>query len=257
MRFSFIVPCFNEAENVTKLHDELLPVIETSVILGSQITENQNNSAELIFVDDGSVDGTLSKIKDKFGSGSVSGIAFLYLRHNTNLGLGAALRTGFSNANGDVIVTMDSDGTYEFSCIPELLSLLTPEVDIVTASPYHKFGRVVGVPAHRLFLSKGSSLLYRVLLDWHIYTYTCLFRAYRSSVIENIAFSSNDFLAGTEILVKAILQGWHVAEYPAVLHKRQYGVSKAKIAKTVFSHLRFQVWILLHRVQLRMGFAAK
>ena len=117
---------------------------------------------------------------------------------------------------------------------------LTPEMDIVTASPYHPAGGVVGVPANRLFLSRGSSFLYRILVDRHVYTYTCLFRAYRSEVIKNINFSSNGFLAGTEVLVKAILKGYRVAEFPAVLHRRMYGVSKAKIAETIFSHLSFQ-----------------
>jgi dolichol-phosphate mannosyltransferase len=133
------------------------------------------------------------------------------------------------------------------------LSFLTPEVDIVTASPYHPEGGVVGVPAYRLFLSRGSSFVYRILVNWHVYTYTCLFRAYRSKVIKNIHFESDGFLAGTEILVNAMLKGYRVAEFPAVLHRRMYGVSKAKIAQTILSHLRFQGWVLLYRMQSMIG----
>ena len=155
--------------------------------------------------------------------------------------MGAAIRTGFSKADGDIVITVDSDGTYKFSEIPVFLSFLTPEVDIVTASPYHPDGGVVGVPANRLFLSRGSSFLYRILVDRHVYTYTCLFRAYRSEVIKSISFSSNGFLAGTEVLVKAMLKGYRVAEFPAVLHRRMYGVSKAKIAQTILSHLRLKI----------------
>lgn len=253
MKFSIIVPCFNEADNVSKLHKELLPVIENLVKPDPFHAENESSSAELVFVDDGSRDETSSRLQEEFGAGSASGITYRYARHDHNQGLGAALRTGFSLVSGDVIVTVDSDGTYDFSCIPALLSVLGPEVDIVTASPYHPLGHVVGVPAYRLFLSRGSSFLYRILLDWHIYTYTCLFRAYRSRVIKDITFGSNGFLAGTEILVNGILQGYRVAEYPAVLHRRQYGVSKARITKTMLSHLRFQAWILLRRIQLRLG----
>jgi dolichol-phosphate mannosyltransferase len=180
-------------------------------------------------------------------------LTFKYLRHQTNLGLGAAIRTGFSGADGDIILTVDSDGTYKFSEIPALLAMLVQGVDLVTASPYHPDGGVVGVPANRLILSQGSSILYRILVDWDIHTYTCLFRAYRSEVVRTVPFKANDFLAGTELLVGAILRGFRVVEYPSVLHKRMYGVSKARIVQTIRSHLKFQATILLTRLQMALG----
>jgi dolichol-phosphate mannosyltransferase len=254
MKLSIIVPCYNEADNIQKIHDELLPVIEGMVAGGWHDESKEIHSAEIIFVDDGSGDETFSKLKEGFsGQNKSAVVAFKFLKHETNLGLGAAIRTGFSKADGDIVITVDSDGTYKFSEIPNFLTFLTPGVDIVTASPYHPSGGVVGVPANRLFLSKGSSFLYRILVDRHVYTYTCLFRAYRSDVIKNIAFNSNGFLAGTEVLVKAILKGYHVTEFPAVLHRRMYGVSKARIAETIFAHLRFQGQIFLYRLQLMFG----
>jgi dolichol-phosphate mannosyltransferase len=68
-------------------------------------------------------------------------------------------------------------------------------------------------------------------------------------VARNILFGSDDFLAGTEILVKAMLKGYQVAEFPAVLHKRVYGISKARILQTIFSHLWFQGWIIVQRLR--------
>jgi dolichol-phosphate mannosyltransferase len=257
MKLSIIVPCYNEVDNVSKLHDELLPIIEDMVSHGWKNALEEVRSAEMIFVDDGSGDGTFSKLKECFAKDNKSVIMFKFLKHETNLGLGAAIRTGFSNADGDVLVTVDSDGTYKFSEIPAFLSYLTPDVDIVTASPYHPMGGVVGVPAHRLFLSRGSSVLYRILVNWNVHTYTCLFRAYRSKVVKNIHFGSNGFLAGTEILVNAMLKGYRVVEFPAVLHRRMYGVSKAKIAQTISSHLKFQGWVLLYRIQLMIGLKPK
>jgi dolichol-phosphate mannosyltransferase len=257
MKLSIIIPCYNEVDNVLKLHDELLPIVEDIVINGWKNAIEEVRSAELIFVDDGSADGTSQKLKECFSGDNKLGITFKFLKHEINLGLGAAVRTGFSNADGDILVTVDSDGTYKFSEIPTFLSFLTPEVDIVTASPYHPMGGVVGVPAYRLFLSRGSSILYRVLVDWNVHTYTCLFRAYRSKVIKDIHFESNGFLAGTEILVNAMLKGYQVAEFPAVLHRRMYGVSKAKIAQTILSHLRFQGWVLLYRMQSMLGLKPK
>jgi dolichol-phosphate mannosyltransferase len=257
MKLSIIVPCYNEVDNVSKLHDELLPVVEEIVINGWKNATGETRSAEMIFVDDGSADGTSQKLKECFSGSNKSGIMFKFLKHETNLGLGAAIRTGFSNADGDVLVTVDSDGTYKFSEIPTFLSYLTPEVDIVTASPYHPMGGVVGVPANRLLLSRGSSVLYRILVNWNVHTYTCLFRAYRSKVIKDIHFESNGFLAGTELLVNAMLKGYRVVEFPAVLHRRMYGVSKAKIAQTILAHLKFQWQILSYRTQSIIGLKPK
>lgn len=257
MKLSVIVPCYNEVENVCRLRRELLPVIEELIGANPDQDAARFHSAELILVDDGSRDETYSKLKECFGNVSSPGISFKFLRHRTNRGLGAAVRTGFSEADGDVLLTVDSDGTYEFSEIPALLTFLTPEVDIVTASPYHPRGSVIGVPAYRLILSKGSSFLYRILVNWHVHTYTCLFRAYRSEVVEKINFNSNGFLAGTEILIYAMLAGYRVDEFPAVLHKRVYGVSKARIIQTILAHVRFQGWVALHRVWSIFSFKSK
>jgi dolichol-phosphate mannosyltransferase len=70
-------------------------------------------------------------------------------------------------------------------------------------------------------------------------------------VIERIAFDSNGYLSGTELMVKAMLAGYTVAEYPAVLYSRVAGASKAKIARTIRSHLKFQWQVLLTRLRLK------
>jgi dolichol-phosphate mannosyltransferase len=148
------------------------------------------------------------------------------------------------------VVTTDCGGTYQFSEIPALLEQLTPDVDMVTASPYHPQGGVAAVPPYRLLLSRGSSLLYRLLVGWNVYTYTALFRAYRWMVLEHVPFESNGFLAGTELLVNGLLLGYRVAEYPTVRHSRAHGVSSAKIMRTILAHLRFQWRVLLHRLHV-------
>jgi dolichol-phosphate mannosyltransferase len=69
-------------------------------------------------------------------------------------------------------------------------------------------------------------------------------------VIEKVTFESDGYLAGTELMVKAMLMGYQVAEYPAVLHRRMFGISKAKLIRTILAHLGFQRSILLHRLRL-------
>lgn len=253
MRLSFVVPCFNEEENIEKLKTEFFPVIDE--LMGSRLDGGQIDSIEVVFVDDGSSDRTYNALKEAFGSFEHPSIAVVFEKHEANRGLGAAMRTGFGAATGDVIVTTDSDGTYHFSTIPSLLEQLKGKVSIITASPYHPKGEVVGVPGYRLFLSRGSSLLYRILLDWKIHTYTALYRAYRREVIEQIQFAADDFLGGTELMVKAMLKGYQVDEYPAALHRRMFGVSKAKLLKTIISHLNFQTRLVLHRLHIRSMFA--
>jgi dolichol-phosphate mannosyltransferase len=239
MELTLVVPCYNEIDNVPKLREEFFPVVDRLA---------ESRSVEVIFVDDGSRDGTLAALQAAFGTISRPNMQVKFLKHPVNRGLGAAIRTGLSASLGDVVVTTDSDGTYRHDEIFKLIQRMTPEVDLVTASPYHPEGGVENVPGYRLVLSKGSSILYRILVSWKIHTYTALFRAYRRRVVETVPFQSDGFLAGTEILVNSLLMGYGVAEYPTVLHARVKGVSKARILQTIRAHLRFQWQILLWRL---------
>jgi dolichol-phosphate mannosyltransferase len=240
MRLSIVIPCFNEADNVARLREELAPVLERLA---------QEGPVELVLVDDGSTDATWPLLEAAFGSG-LNGVPTRLERHVVNRGLGAALRTGLAAASGDVIVTTDSDGTYRFDTIPALLACLVPGVDLVTASPYHPRGRAVGVPRWRLLLSQGASLLYRLLVDRRIRTWTSLFRAYRGRLVEAVSFDSDGFLAGTELLVRARQRGFRVAEYPTTLHLRRVGSSKLRVVRTILAHLRFQLLLLLERLRV-------
>jgi dolichol-phosphate mannosyltransferase len=237
MYLSVIIPCFNEADNIAQLHQQLNTI---------QPELERRGGFELVLVDDGSSDDTFARLSSAFEGWENVQI----VQHERNCGLGAALRTGFAQARGEVIVTTDSDGTYPFTTIPALLDLLRPEIDIVTASPYHPGGGVDGVPAYRLLFSKGASAMYRVLLDPRLHTYTAMYRAYRREVIERIPTSSDGFLMVTELLVGALLAGYRAAEFPAVLRVRRYGQSKARVWQITRSHLRFQARVLMQRMGL-------
>lgn len=237
---SLVVPCFNELDALPQFTRKILPVLDE--------LDRRHGSSELVLIDDGSSDGTGPALTQALGHDP----RVRLITHERNRGLGAALRTGFAAASGEIVVTTDADGTYDFAEIPALLERLTPEVDVVTASPYHPEGSVEGVPAYRLILSRGASLLYRVLLDWELFTYTAMFRAYRRRVLDAVRFRSSDYLSMAEILAEAILQGFIVAEHPTVLRVRQYGQSKARVARILRDHLRFQA-LLLGRVAWGRG----
>jgi dolichol-phosphate mannosyltransferase len=228
---SVVIPCFNEAPNVAVLAGELLPVV----------TElRRDRSVEIVFVDDGSVDGTGDLLESLAAAYTDARV----VRHERNRGLGAALRTGFHHARGSVVVTTDSDATYPFSLIPALLERLDSATDVVTASCYHPHGGVSNVPGYRVFLSRSASLIYRLLVNRDLHTYTCMFRAYRRQVLETVPFASDGFFAVTELLVGAMRSGYVIRELPCTLRVRRYGVSKAKLLRTILSHLRFQAALL-------------
>jgi len=241
MDLSIIIPCFNEEDGMAQLESKLMPVVRDLA---------QTRTVEIVLVDDGSKDKTWELMQQTFGNFAEPNITVRLEKHPRNLGLGAAIRTGFAAASGDIIITTDSDGTYKFAEIPALLGYMTPDIDIVTASPYHPKGGVAGVPQYRLILSKGSSFIYRLIVKWDIYCYTALFRAYRHEVIDNIPFHADGYLAGTEFMVKAMFAGYRVAEYPTVLHQRNFGVSKAKIVRTIKAHLKFQGQIVWNKLNI-------
>jgi dolichol-phosphate mannosyltransferase len=242
MDVSIVIPCFNEKDNVEFLASGLGPVLEEL---------RRERSVELVFVDDGSSDGTGDLLETQFGDDPEARV----IRHERNRGLGGALRTGFAQARGEVIVCSDSDSTYAYTLIPRLLELLEPGVDIVTGSCYHPQGAVENVPTYRVLLSKAASLMYRVILRWDIHTYTCMFRAYRRRVIETVAFESDGFLGVTELLANAVDAGYGVAELACTLRARRYGQSKARVLQIIRSHLRFQ-WQLLRRRRLNHSLTA-
>jgi dolichol-phosphate mannosyltransferase len=221
---SIIVPCYNESEGIPQLRTRLLPVVKEL---------EKSDSVELIFVDDGSIDNTNQLLRENFSGKNVS-----VVKHEKNMNLGAAVRTGLLAANGDTIVTMDSDCTYAPENIPNMIAQLK-DCDIVTASPYHPAGKVVGVPEYRLFLSRGVTLIYNVVSGRHLYTWTALFRAYKRDAISGITITNNDFIALVELLVKAANRGAKIKEVPETLYVRKYGTSKMRLLRVIGNHLKF------------------
>jgi dolichol-phosphate mannosyltransferase len=242
MKLSLVIPAYNESEGVHQTANALRTLL-------AQLSKT--HEIEVVFVNDGSKDNTAALLQNEFKEDSRVRV----VSHEVNRGLGAAIRTGLTQAKGDVIITTDFDGTYPLDTIPQILARMSADdCDICTASPYHPNGHVEGVPGYRLMFSFGASLLYRILVSWRIHTWTALYRAYRRRVVETVTFESNDFLAGTEILVKAIQAGYSVTEFPTTLHVRTFGQSSIKIARVTRSHLKFQWRLLLQSLFRKPAF---
>jgi dolichol-phosphate mannosyltransferase len=235
---SIVIPCFNESEGISYLDSQL-----------KKLKERLSDSYELIFVDDGSSDSTYEKLARFYNNRQ--GMDVKIVSHSENRGLGAAIKTGILNSQGDYVAVIDSDCTYELTYLLEMLDIIKKEkADIVTTSPFHPRGSTVNVPAYRVFLSRNLSNLYSLILKNKFYTYTSMFRIYRREAVKKVAFKSTGFLAMAEILIKAHKKGLKIIEYPATLTGREFGHSNAKTLKLIKKHLCFIVKILLKREEL-------
>lgn len=222
---SIVIPCYNEAETLPYLANTLRS-LETEL--------SENYKPEFIFVDDKSTDDTFNKLSELFGKKENVRI----IQHETNQGVAAGIMTGLKAAETEIVCSMDCDCTYDPHELVKMIPLLTDEIDMVTASPYHKSGGVRNVPEWRLFLSKGASWLYRRTLKSKLSTYTSCFRVYRRSSFIDMPLQEKGFLGIAEMLGRLDLKGGKIVEFPAVLEVRLFGFSKMKTARTIFGHLK-------------------
>jgi dolichol-phosphate mannosyltransferase len=216
---SVVIPCLDEAEGLPSLLRRLgtLAPLEW----------------EFIFVDDGSCDATFAILLEASRTRSWMHV----VRHGTNLGLGAALRTGFRHARAQIVCTMDSDCTYMPERLPELVRLVEQGADIATASPWHPESIPPQGSWLRLGLSRTVSVLYQGLIGRDVNTFTCLHRAYRREVLEATRYRATGFAAVAELLLRGMLAGCRVREIPMQLGPRRFGESKLRIGDAVLAHL--------------------
>ena len=167
MPVSFVIPCYEEEEALAALRRHLDPI----------------PADEIVFVDDGSTDGTAALLRDLAGSDERIRI----VTHEHNRGVGAAMRTGIQATTGDVVVVYDADRTYPLEDAERLIAALSDDISIATATPFGAGGGLEDVSAGRSFLSKAAVWAYRLVLGRRargISVFTCAFRAYRARLAQ-------------------------------------------------------------------------
>ncbi len=234
---TIVIPCYNETSALPYLANALRGLREHAT----------QYDIRLVFVNDGSSDDTGEKLRALFADWAGAEI----VNHDRNRGVAAAVLTGIRAARTETVCSMDCDCTYDPEELPNMIPLLTPDVDLVTASPYHPDGRVLRVPAWRLALSKGASALYRAVLRQPLHTYTSCFRVYRRSAVLAVELKQPGFLGVAELLGKLDLSGSRIVEYPATLNVRMLGHSKMKIVRTIAGHFRLMLSFALERLRHR------
>lgn len=223
MKISVIIPMYNEEENVEKTLNEIDNVLKSF------------DDYEIIIVDDGSSDNTF-KLVNNFISDKSN---FLLFRHKINMGMGKAIRTGFENSSGDILVTIDADLSYEPRDITKLVKKIDESNDIVIGSQYMSGGKTENIPFIRLFISKMANKIVGYSLGDNISTVTGVFRAYKREVIDSLELESNGTEINPEIISKASAVGFKIVEIPVKLKGRELGESKIRFRTTTISHLLF------------------
>ena len=229
MDLSIVIPMFNEAENA-----------ESTLNRVEEALASFRGTYEIIIVNDGSLDNTLdilNRLAEQDGKLKV-------VSYSKNTGRGMALRKGFQQSSGEIIVSIDADLSYHPNYIIDFVETLRAEqdIDFVLASPYMPGGGVQNVPFRRLWISRFGNKILRFAMPNRIYTSTGIFRAYRKRVLDSLEIESDGKEIHLEILSKALALGYRVKESPAILTSRKKGKSKFKFRKTAISHLVFSVF---------------
>lgn len=235
VQLSIVVPCFNEELGLNQLHQRLCLVRENFV--GGEIRE-------VVLVDDGSSDATWNLMQQLFGHYSWVRL----VRHPTNRGITAAIRSGIEASSCPWVATIDADCTYDPLQLQQLVSMIDEHVAMVTASPYHPSGRVIGVPKWRLALSKLASAAYRMLLKQKLHTYTSCFRIYRKDVWSKLPIAHDGFVGVAEIAWQIDRMGEAIIEAPAILTTRKLGFSKMRTLPVIRQHMVLMSRILVSRI---------
>ena len=200
-----LVPAYNEA---LKIMASLTEIYDYMVGLGDRYR------FELLVVDDGSTDET-GEIADAFAR---SRPEVRVVHQVANMRLGQALRDGFGESRGDIVVVFDSDLSYSVDHIGLMLDTMENEhVTIVVASPYMKGGRVSAIPWRREVMSKQANRMLSMASQYPIKTITSMVRAYRGPFIRGLSLKAMGPEINTEIMYKAQIMRARVAEVPANL----------------------------------------
>jgi len=236
---SLVVPCFNEVDGLESLRVQLEE-------LRSQCSGKLD--LEVILVDDGSEDGSADELVRVFHA-----LPWVKMvRHECNCGIAAAILSGIHASRHEYVASMDADCTYAPTQLLRLWECMDRDTSMVTASPYHPEGRVEGVPAWRLALSKSASRAYRTVTGSSVHTFTSCFRIYRRRDVDGMQLKNQGFVGIAEMFWWIKKHGGSIREAPATLTTRKTGFSKMRTFPVILAHLQ-----LIQRIAWERIFEAK
>jgi len=200
---SVVIPVYEEEESLEALFSEIRTVLDSL-----------QNDYEVIFVNDGSKDGTMGKLETLHEM--EARVKVIQLRDN--FGKSVALSVGFENAQGDMIFTLDADLQDDPKEIPQFLQKLEEGYDLVSGWKFKRQDPVGKTLPSRIF-NRVVSLMTGIKL----HDFNCGFKCYRNEVVKNIRLYGE---LHRFVPVLARWKGFRVTEIKVNHHPRLHGVSK-------------------------------
>jgi len=228
MKLSIIIPVYNEKDTL----EEIFRLVELSPY-----------DKEIIAVDDASTDGSRDLLRRL--AGEYEDVRVFY--HERNQGKGAALRTGFAQVTGDVVVIQDADLEYRPDDYPALLEPIDKDVaDVVYGS------RMVGGRPHRVLFfwhymgNRCVTTLSNMFTNLNLSDMEVGYKVFKAKVIKGIQIKSDRFGVEPELTAKVARAGWRIYEVPIQYHGRDYAHGK-KITwrdgiAAIYHIIRFRFW---------------
>jgi glycosyltransferase involved in cell wall biosynthesis len=218
MKLSVVIPVYNEKDTIRELYEKVRAV---------------DLEKEIILVDDFSTDGTRGILKELAGDGTV------VLMHERNRGKGAALRSGFRKATGDIVLIQDADLEYDPGEYPKLIRpILEGKADVVYGS------RFVGGESHRVLYfwhmagNKFLTLLSNMMTNLNLTDMETCYKVFRREVLEKITIEEDRFGFEPEITAKIAKLNVRIYETGISYSGRTYQEGKKIGWKDGFSALR-------------------
>jgi glycosyltransferase involved in cell wall biosynthesis len=209
-KISVVIPVYNEEKYISTTIQRVLDV------------DHLGLTFELVVVDDGSKDGTVAILQELADKNPEIKI----FQQPVNMGKGAALRRGFKEATGDIILIQDADLEYDPDDYPTLLKpILDDNADVVYGS------RFLGGPHRVLYFwhyvgNKFLTLLSNITTNLNLTDMETGYKVFRAEVIKEIPLKSNRFGFEPEVTAKLARRGWRMFETPISYFGRSYAEGK-------------------------------
>ena len=231
-------PFFNEEAGLDNYFETL-----------GKIYKDFNNHIKIsfLFIDDGSTDSTKQKLLE-FKKKNLNYDIKIHF-HDRNYGYGKTLQNSIKLSNTKYLITYDSDCSYDYKIIGELINTIKIyDQDIINVS--YKLSQDNNKNnLLRTILSWGGSYIYKIFFSKikkkNITVFTCSFRIYKLEKINKIKLFSEDFNCCAELILKAMLKNLKISEIPGTNIGRKYGYSKMKIFKNIYNTIKTIVLIKL------------